>query len=48
MNKMQFRQLKSNDETIIHYKIVDKNGYYSRETYSVFCQKPYDEKCDIT
>lgn len=23
MNKMQFRQLKSNDETIIHYKIVD-------------------------
>lgn len=47
MNKMQFRQLKSNDETIIHYKIVDKNGYYSRETYSVFCQKPYDEKCDI-
>lgn len=47
MNKMQFKQLKSNDETIIHYKIVDKNGYYSRETYSVFCQKPYDEKCDI-
>lgn len=48
MNKMQFRQLKNNDETIIYYKIMDESGHYSKDTYSIFCQKPYDEKCDIT
>ena len=27
---------------------MDESGHYSKDTYSIFCQKPYDEKCDIT